>query len=279
MYQHFIRVAGVHFCLRAAQPLQLPEAFRPFAEAERTPDVTVEFLCGPAPYPPQGEQVAPQVFCSAAGITQCYAWQDQYIQRFEPADREDLCRLTLPKALFSQYIRGGNWLPALTLERPLLRHGRAMLHASAVIYEGKAYLFLAPSGGGKSTQAALWEKLGARLLNGDKVVVSRTAQGWTAWGSPIAGSSGIYRDLQAPAAAVMVVKKSEHDRLRRLSGRDSLLQLYGFAVKSGWDRAFNCRLLDLLEQMALEVPVYELECTPRPSAAVYALQKLKGTQL
>ena len=40
--------------------------------------------------------------------------------------------------------------------RELIGHGRLFLHASAVVHEGAAYLFSAPSGTGKSTHTALW---------------------------------------------------------------------------------------------------------------------------
>ena len=40
----------------------------------------------------------------------------------------------------------------------LLKHQGFMIHASAVEKEGKAYLFSAPSGTGKSTHAQLWRQ-------------------------------------------------------------------------------------------------------------------------
>ena len=57
----------------------------------------------------------------------------------------------------------------------LLKHQGFMIHASAVEKEGKAYLFSAPSGTGKSTHAQLWRQTfkgePIRIINDDKPAV------------------------------------------------------------------------------------------------------------
>ena len=53
----------------------------------------------------------------------------------------------------------------------LLMHDGLYLHASAVELDGKAYLFSADSGVGKSTHTRLWQQLHgskARIINDDK---------------------------------------------------------------------------------------------------------------
>ena len=55
--------------------------------------------------------------------------------------------------------------------RQLLDFNGMLLHASAVMVDGKAYLFTAPSGTGKSTHTRLWlQQFGERaaILNDDK---------------------------------------------------------------------------------------------------------------
>ena len=49
-----------------------------------------------------------------------------------------------------------------------------MIHSSAVVMDGKAYLFTAPCGTGKSTHIALWKKAfgdSVHVVNGDKPIV------------------------------------------------------------------------------------------------------------
>lgn len=54
----------------------------------------------------------------------------------------------------------------------LLKFDGMLLHSSAVVMDGYAYLFSAPCGTGKSTHTALWRKVfgedRARILNDDK---------------------------------------------------------------------------------------------------------------
>ena len=58
------------------------------------------------------------------------------------------------------------------LPQLLLPFSCVLLHASVIEYAGGAVLFSAPSGTGKSTQAALWARhRGAHIRNGDKAGV------------------------------------------------------------------------------------------------------------
>ena len=85
------------------------------------------------------------------------------------------------------------------LETLLLQHQGLLLHASLINYAGRAIAFAGPSGVGKSTQADLWKKcLGAEIINGDRAVLRKNADHWIAYGSPYAGTSGIYKNNSAP---------------------------------------------------------------------------------
>ena len=62
----------------------------------------------------------------------------------------------------------------LFYEKLIKYYNGMMIHSSAVVVDGKAYLFSAPSGTGKSTHTAFWlKKFGDRayILNDDKPAV------------------------------------------------------------------------------------------------------------
>lgn len=65
--------------------------------------------------------------------------------------------------------------------RKILDYGGIMIHASAVAVDGKAYLFSAPCGTGKSTHTKQWQKyFGAEravIINDDKPVLYRNSDG------------------------------------------------------------------------------------------------------
>jgi hypothetical protein len=277
--QYSLRIAELGFQINFPFPLQLPAVFQPFVTEGRpeAPDITIVFH--PMSVSPTADEpkMDENVYFSDGKLVQRYACKNgQSIVRIEPRDMIDPYILGIPEDFLTEYCSNGNWLATMAVERMLLSYGRIILHASAVIWRGEAYLFVAPSGGGKSTQAALWEQTGAEILNGDKVILCKQNGSWLACGSPIAGSSKIYKNKCVPVAAIMLVQKAPENRLTLVPHRETFLSLYSHAVKSSWDEAFNCRLLDIVEKIAKEIPVYRLACTPDLQAVDCAQRNLKG---
>ncbi len=164
------------------------------------------------------------------------------------------------------------------VERLLLPYGRVILHSSAVAHGGQAILFTAPSGTGKSTQAALWEThLGAEILNGDKVIISADSEPPIAYGGPIAGTSRIYRDAQAPIRAIVYLRQGQTNQLEFLNRRRAFMALYSQVVKSPDDMEFNQALIPLIEKIVEKVPVAEYFCRPDASAVEYLRSRLNHT--
>lgn len=159
------------------------------------------------------------------------------------------------------------------LETLLLRHRGVLLHASLIQYAGGAIAFVGPSGVGKSTQADLWHThLGAQILNGDRAALRLTDNGWTAYGSPYAGSSGIYCDASAPLRAVVVLHQGPENRLTPLSVEEAFRCVYPETTIHHWDAHFVAEATDLCLALLTQVPVYRLECLP-DADAVRLLQK------
>jgi len=76
----------------------------------------------------------------------------------------------------------------------LLTQNTLLLHSSTVAVDGKAYLFTAKCGTGKSTHTRLWrELLGERvvMVNDDKPFLRFTPEGILACGSPWSGKHGL----------------------------------------------------------------------------------------
>ena len=78
--------------------------------------------------------------------------------------------------------------------------GTALFHAAVVSYEGGGYMFLGPSGTGKSTHASLWLKHieGVALVNDDNPVV----RDGIVYGSPWSGKTPCYRNVSYPLLAL-----------------------------------------------------------------------------
>lgn len=62
------------------------------------------------------------------------------------------------------------------LERRMLQKDSFILHSAYIRHRGRAILFSAPSGTGKSTQASLWAQYaGAEIINGDRCFIAEGA--------------------------------------------------------------------------------------------------------
>lgn len=165
----------------------------------------------------------------------------------------------------------------LGMEDILLRHSGLLLHSSFIRCQGKAVLFSAPCGTGKSTQAELWEKYeGADIINGDRAGLRRLGCGWAAFGLPYAGSSGIYRNESAPLAAVILLRQAKENRLRKLKALEAFPDLYREVTVHRWDRKFVSESTELLLQLLQEIPVYLLECRPDQEAVQLVRDEIFG---
>ena len=171
-----------------------------------------------------------------------------------------------------------NLLDASELELLLTKLGIFSLHSSLVRRrEGDAILFTAPSGTGKSTQAGLWEQFaGAETLNGDRSMIRRVDGVWTAFGSPFAGTSGIYRNEHAPIRALIVLRQAPENTIRRLSLAEAFRAIYSESVLPRWHQDAHQRVNSLVTEIVSEVPVYLLACTPDERPVTLLRNTLEG---
>lgn len=113
----------------------------------------------------------------------------------------------------------------------LLREGGVLLHASAVVQQGRAWLFCGPSESGKTTIARL---AGERLvLNDETVAVRAQGDGYEACATPFFGEGGpamALTNTRAPLRAVFFLNKADGFAHRRLTARE--------AIQRAWAQVF-----------------------------------------
>ncbi|MBS1403037.1 MAG: hypothetical protein HPZ79_08680 [Oscillospiraceae bacterium] len=171
-----------------------------------------------------------------------------------------------------------NLLDAANLEHMLTALGAVSLHSSFITHNGQAILFSAPSGTGKSTQAALWEQYAhAEQINGDRSVIRCVDGVWTAFGFPFAGSSGIYKNKSAPIRAIVVLRQAPENTIERLAAPEAFRLLYSETAIQRWNTQGHAAAVDLLIRLSAAVPVYRLCCTP-DALAVDLLQTTLASQ-
>jgi hypothetical protein len=156
-----------------------------------------------------------------------------------------------------------------------LCRGGCVIHASAVRLDGKAVAFSAPSGVGKSTHAALWEKyFSADIINDDSPLVSFEGEKAFLYGTPWSGKSDKNMAVKAPLSAVFFLCRAKKPAVLTLSDCEKAFRIIkelpvppvgSFADKYA---AFSERLIKA-------APMYILNCDISKESAEAAKDLLK----
>lgn len=269
-YHLTFTIAGLTICFQTEQPIKLTDSFLPFC-SELQPDYRVEFYEVPVLeiFPKQWVYEGISYVVASDGCSgfkrqfrdvkrdnrpyaiASYDWDNRNIQvEYLPGSQEFICE-------------SGNCFFHIAWEVLLMHEQRMMLHAACVDTPFGGILFSGPSGIGKSTQAELWQKFGdGRLINGDRTVIHQENGLWVAYGSPYAGSSRCYVNERCSIRAIVFLRQEQQCQLRRLGTAEGFHRIFAGLTVNSWDREFVSFACDFAEKMAIQIPVYELACTP-----------------
>lgn len=160
--------------------------------------------------------------------------------------------------------------------RELLQFNGMHLHSSAVMLDGKAYLFSAHSGTGKSTHTEKWCRLfGATLLNDDKPALRLVDGVWMAYGTPWSGKHDLSTPQGVPLGGIAFLRRGDKNDIRPV-GADMAVRLFMSQTlrKLGMD-AMQTQLT-LMDQLLRAVPVWDLECLNNDDAAYVSHKAMTG---
>ena len=158
----------------------------------------------------------------------------------------------------------------------LIDHGGMMLHSSAVMVDGRVYLFSAPSGTGKSTHTALWlQYLGerAQIINDDKPAIRVIGEKAYVYGTPLSGKTDQNRNVRGELAGIAVVKRAKENQIRRLNNKEAIFALLDQTPRSRIEKRVE-RLFQVIETLIQTIPIYELSCNMELEAAKLAYETM-----
>lgn len=151
----------------------------------------------------------------------------------------------------------------------LLLHDGMLLHASAVVMEGRAYLFSAPSGTGKSTHTQLWQQVfgdRARILNDDKPAIRWEDGQFYAYGTPWSGKHDLSFSGRFPLQAICLLERGQENKISKCDPQEVIFSLADQTFRPASAMLMD-KLLSLLDCLLRQVPVYKLQCNMEPEAA------------
>ena len=162
----------------------------------------------------------------------------------------------------------------------LLHFSGMMLHSSCVVMDNKAYLFTAPCGTGKSTHTKLWlEQFGDRayILNDDKPALRFVDGKWYAYGTPWSGKHDLNRNTYAPIAGIAVLRQDKTNSIHPYFGTDAIEAILRPVVRPQ-SAAYRILVLETLDKLLSNVPVWELKCNMKPDAALLSYKTMSGQE-
>ena len=165
---------------------------------------------------------------------------------------------------------------ATQFNRAAINYGTMLVHSSALICDGGAYLFSADSGVGKSTHTKLWLKAfgdKVHIMNDDKPVVKLYDDRAVAFGTPFDGGSGIALNESYPLRAIIFVERGEQNSVRIPDSREIIQKLY-FQTARMVDRETAEKMLVNMEKLISLTRFYVLTCNMDISAAYAAYNSI-----
>lgn len=160
----------------------------------------------------------------------------------------------------------------------LLKHEGFMLHSSALILDGYAYLFTADCGTGKSTHVCLWRRVfgddRVRVLNDDKPALRLEDGVWYAYGTPWSGKTGQNLNLRAPLAGIAVVHRAEDNSIEPFAGKEAVKAIVSQTNPTP-NMALQLKQLELLDRLFKDVPIWKLNCNMDPEAAMVSYEAMR----
>lgn len=138
----------------------------------------------------------------------------------------------------------------------------ALFHCSAIEVDGRAYLFGAPSGTGKSTHVRLWkERFGERavVINDDKPLVRFQEDAIFVWGTPWCGKHGINTNKKSPVKGICFLEQGKENHIARLNPIDSYIRILR-QIYFPKDEKKRTEVFRMAKRLAEQVPAYLLTC-------------------
>lgn len=162
--------------------------------------------------------------------------------------------------------------------RQLVKFNGMMLHSSAVVMDGYAYLFSAPCGTGKSTHTSLWRKTFGEdrvlMLNDDKPALRLEDGRWYAYGTPWSGKTAQNINMRVPLGGICVLTRGQTNEIAPFGGTMAALALMEQTARP-WMTEERGLLLELMDKLLAMVPVWKLKCTPTEEAARVSHQAMQ----
>ncbi|MDU1891685.1 MAG: hypothetical protein E6767_13435 [Dysgonomonas sp.] len=144
------------------------------------------------------------------------------------------------------------------------------MHASSIVKDSGAVLFLGESGTGKSTHTRLWLQYieNSYLLNDDSPLLRIENNEIFIYGSPWSGKTHYYSRESFPLKAIVRLSQFPENRMILPNKLVSIGAIQpSFPPFFAYNEQFSEKIIQTIDKIINEIPVYELKCRPDKQAA------------
>ena len=155
-----------------------------------------------------------------------------------------------------------------------------LMHGSTVAVDGKAYLFTAACGTGKSTHTRFWRQTfgdRAMMVNDDKPFLRISADGVLACGAPWSGKHGLETNITVPLQGICVLERGTENEICPAAVEDLLPMLLHQGCPPR-DEAQVSHYEQLVHILAQTVPLWKMRCNLDPNAAQVAWEAMSAAK-
>jgi len=144
-----------------------------------------------------------------------------------------------------------------------------LIHASAVNYDGKGFLFSGASGKGKSTMARLWDDYGAKVIHDDRLIIRKSRNGFTMFNTPIYDNDN---PVDSPLNRIFIIEHGHENKLIKLKEASAVSQVMANCIQHTWHTGIISHLSETISDMCNTIPTHRLQFRPQKSVIEYILK-------
>lgn len=158
----------------------------------------------------------------------------------------------------------------------LEKYDAFFFHCSSIEVDGKAVMFTAKSGTGKSTHRNLWMKnFGdkVKIINDDKPIIRKIDGIYYVYGTPWRGKEAMGVNTRVPAKALCFLSRAEKNSIGPISTGKVVAKALNQTVRPT-DARLMGNLLELLDGFLNQVDCYDLRVNMEDEAALVAYNEI-----
>lgn len=160
----------------------------------------------------------------------------------------------------------------LPISDRLLKYGKCVIHGTAFMWRGLGFIFMGPSGIGKSTQYKNWKKEYGKeveILNGDKPILEkRDDHSYYIYPSPWKGKEGWAGMTGAKLGGIIYLEQASHNDIKRLEPSEAAAPIFCQLFYSGETRDLVEQAVSFTRGILENIPIWRLKNVGDAASAI-----------